>query len=577
MNVPSRLPHAPLPAPEKPVVRALPHTAGFTDAFGERHLVFDPAAGLSLEVLRFKREFSDSPEFEGALLARLEGLSTVQHPSLATVHSVDRVSDHELTLVSKHTPGKRMSELFPKAQGPAFALELIRLVTPALATLQRAGDGMAHGVLSADRIVVTRDGRLVVVEHVLGAAIESLHLSRQRLNQLGLVVPPGTEPVQFDGRTDIAQLGFIALSLLIGRRLSPEDYPEKVPALLDEFARTANSPMLAAKLRTWLERAMQISPRSFASARDAQAALGDLPDDQDVQVAAAASMPVPNAFPQEAAIAPAESSASERQASGPSLGKDATRPANKSGGRRFATWAIIGLALLAAGEGVALFVWPYMRPPAEVIEVRPATAALIPPAASTQLPPPAASPEPVASLAANPAAPAPLNTNPTPPAAESAVATPVPPAPTTPAGPRFGGMTVVSAMELQVFENGKPLGSTAGPIALNEGQRIVEFVNETTGFKHRQTVAVKGGQMTTVNIALPNGRLSINAVPWAEVEINGKSLGETPLANVSLPIGTHEITFRHPQLGTRKQTVVVKADGMTRVTQTFTPGAGGDR
>ena len=59
----------------------------------------------------------------------------------------------------------------------------------------------------------------------------------------------------------------------------------------------------------------------------------------------------------------------------------------------------------------------------------------------------------------------------------------------------------------------------------------------------------------------------------ADVEIDGQPAGETPLANMTLPIGTHEITFRHPQLGVRKQTVVVKLDGLTRVTQTFQPGS----
>jgi hypothetical protein len=44
---------------------------------------------------------------------------------------------------------------------------------------------------------------------------------------------------------------------------------------------------------------------------------------------------------------------------------------------------------------------------------------------------------------------------------------------------------------------------------------------------------------------------------------------------VLLPIGTHQITFRHPELGTRTQTVVVKVDGSSKVTQTFKPG--GDR
>lgn len=128
-------------------------------------------------------------------------------------------------------------------------------------------------------------------------------------------------------------------------------------------------------------------------------------------------------------------------------------------------------------------------------------------------------------------------------------------------------------MDLEVFENGKLLGSGSGPISITEGTRAIDLVNETLGFRLRQSVAIRPGQTTTINIAAPNGRISINAVPWAEVEIDGKPAGETPLANVSLPIGTHEITFRHPQLGVRKQTVIVKVDGLTRVTQTFQPGS----
>ena len=56
-------------------------------------------------------------------------------------------------------------------------------------------------------------------------------------------------------------------------------------------------------------------------------------------------------------------------------------------------------------------------------------------------------------------------------------------------------------------------------------------------------------------------------------QVHTTPAGETPLANLSLPIGTHEITFRHPQLGVKKQTIVVKVEGMTRVTQVFQPGS----
>jgi hypothetical protein len=42
-------------------------------------------------------------------------------------------------------------------------------------------------------------------------------------------------------------------------------------------------------------------------------------------------------------------------------------------------------------------------------------------------------------------------------------------------------------------------------------------------------------------------------------------VGQTPLANLSLALGTHEIVFRHPDLGERKQTIVVTAKGPNRI------------
>ena len=288
MSEPVGLPRTTSTSPEGPALPGRSYTTGFSDALGERKLTFDAAASSSLEVLHFKREFSDSSAFEAALRARVTTVQLATHPSLAVIHSVERREGEGLSLVSRHLSGRRVSELVPKARGAAFALELIRQVTPALASLQRAGEGVAHGALSADRIIVTREGRLVVIEHVLGSAIESLALPRARLHELGLAVPAGADPIRFSARTDIAQLGFIALSLLLGRHLDAALYPEKLIPLLDEFAQTSGSPVLAAKVRTWLERAMQLSPRPFQSARAALDAFGDLPDEVDLRVAEAA-------------------------------------------------------------------------------------------------------------------------------------------------------------------------------------------------------------------------------------------------------------------------------------------------
>ena len=51
-----------------------------------------------------------------------------------------------------------------------------------------------------------------------------------------------------------------------------------------------------------------------------------------------------------------------------------------------------------------------------------------------------------------------------------------------------------------------------------------------------------------------------------KVLIDGKSVGETPIGNLSIPLGEHEIILRHPQLGEIRRTALVRSDVITRVT-----------
>ena len=213
------------------------YTPSFSDGLGDRLLTFDNSTGMSLELLCFKKEFSELPAFERALRERVELLGQFHHPSVATVRGVERLPDDEgLALVSKLTPGRRLSDPLPQAMGPVFALELIRQLTPALAALQQAGPGVAHGAISAERIVVAREGRLVLVDHVTGSAIEALGLPVSRLrSELGLALQVGPDATHLDGRSDIIQLGFLALSLLLGRRLDPR------PIIRTRSARSSTS------------------------------------------------------------------------------------------------------------------------------------------------------------------------------------------------------------------------------------------------------------------------------------------------------------------------------------------------
>jgi hypothetical protein len=57
----------------------------------------------------------------------------------------------------------------------------------------------------------------------------------------------------------------------------------------------------------------------------------------------------------------------------------------------------------------------------------------------------------------------------------------------------------------------------------------------------------------------PRGTMAINAIPWAEVLVDGNRVGETPIGSITVPLGTHEVLFRHPELGERRMSVTVTA------------------
>jgi hypothetical protein len=132
--------------------------------------------------------------------------------------------------------------------------------------------------------------------------------------------------------------------------------------------------------------------------------------------------------------------------------------------------------------------------------------------------------------------------------------------------PRTGTVSISAPIDLEVMENGRLVGSTgSGSIVMSAGPHQLDLVNSALGYRSHQAVVVKTGRTTSLGVSVPTGRLSINALPWAEVWIDGKLAGETPLGNLSIQIGSHDIVFRHPQLGERRQSAIVRADTVTRV------------
>jgi hypothetical protein len=266
----------------------LPSTATvreFADGFGRRTRVADPT-GEPIDVLRLEASLAGAPGFDFALRERVNRLANFRHAYYSRVRRVDRPDSATLSVVSDAVEGARLSRIlevshhFDLDLDVNAALCLLRQIVPAVAMLHQNARDVSHGALAPERIVVTPSARVVLVEFVLGAAIESLGYSRERLwMDLRVAVPPGAGVVRMNHRADVMQIGVVALALVLGRPLVDTDLRD-LSALLasaTENASPGGRQPISDSLRRWLARALQLDPRgSFESALEAQLALDDV-------------------------------------------------------------------------------------------------------------------------------------------------------------------------------------------------------------------------------------------------------------------------------------------------------------
>jgi hypothetical protein len=135
-----------------------------------------------------------------------------------------------------------------------------------------------------------------------------------------------------------------------------------------------------------------------------------------------------------------------------------------------------------------------------------------------------------------------------------------------PTAPVAGWVVVTSPFPVELVERNEVVGTSGtAKIMLTAGRHDVTLRNESVGYEASRTIDVAPGRVAAVDVIPPEGRLNVNARPWADVWIDGNAAGQTPLANVALSIGPHQITFRHPQLGERTERVLITAKGVNRV------------
>jgi hypothetical protein len=138
---------------------------------------------------------------------------------------------------------------------------------------------------------------------------------------------------------------------------------------------------------------------------------------------------------------------------------------------------------------------------------------------------------------------------------------------TAPTGaPLSGWVSVAAPVEVQLFENGRLLGtSRSDRIMVAAGHHEIEILNEALSYRAVRSIQVAPGRVASISVDLPKGTLALNAIPWAEVWVDGDRVGETPIGNFPISMGPHEVVFRHPEFGEQRHAVTVKGGGPVRL------------
>jgi PEGA domain len=568
----------------------------FQDGLGQRRLSVS-VNNEPLELLALREELTAVSSFEFALRDRVSRLSSFQSEHYGRVRGVERIGKTGTTLaiVSEHVQGVRLSEILAFAESRLLPIEtnaalcLIRQLIHALALLHQKMPDVCHGTVGPERIIITPQARLVLVEHVLGAALDQLHYTHEQYwTTLRIPLPRTGSGPQFDRRSDITQAGVTALALIIGRPIAEDDYPARIAEMAGGTwtlsAAGAIEPLPAA-LRDWLMRAIQLDPRNpFPSALEAWAELDRVLHYSDpiAEVAALKSFltryharvgadsaptasPAPASMPAPAAPRPtavpsataAPAPAPAAPAAAPKPGPQAVVPPRPVASRA----AQVPSVPLTGPQAVAS-----MHPQASTRPDSPVAFAVTPPAKDNQAPEDRQSEEAERVMEKN-----------TPFIRGRWIAAAILLVALTsggtlavgrimsPAAPpeSLGTLSVqTNPAGATVVVDGQQRGMTPLDLQLKPGRHVVELV--TDGDVRSIPVMITPGGQVSQFIEIPRsasalGELQIRTEPaGATVTVDGRVLGKSPLTAEGLTPGPHTVTVEN-ELGPVTQRVTIEA------------------
>jgi serine/threonine-protein kinase len=468
-----------------------------------------------LVLKQIRPELAARPEFIDLFVAEAKVTVSLTHANIVPVYELGML-DGTYFLALEYIDGPPLGKIIEKGPvSPFLAGYIVEQVLRGLDYAHRRG--VVHRDLSSANVLVSRDGEVKIVDFGIAAPVDARAV---RGGSRGYVAPEQEAGGRADARSDLYGVGVLLGELVTGQRWSgPPQLDSPLGKIIarataaDPDARYADAASMLKEVSRFLRdtsyapNQLELSTLVRKRAPDVKVPVDDDPlaprPSDEIEGPRTAAMPerTPSVTGHQVTFA-------TRIASEPEAPSTTARPPRRRW-QRYALVGVAGITLLGGALAVRQFAAPRSVPPPPPVVVAP--------------PPPPAAPR----LGH-------LKVKTDPPGAEVRL------------GDQLLGLSPV--------ESDVPLD---GPLALRLKKRGFQPLERTLAF---------GGTPPAASVVerlapLGRGQLTLNALPWAHVTIDGEKAPDTPLQKLPLTAGAHVVRLQCPPTGRDfKLTVSIEPD-----------------
>jgi hypothetical protein len=121
-----------------------------------------------------------------------------------------------------------------------------------------------------------------------------------------------------------------------------------------------------------------------------------------------------------------------------------------------------------------------------------------------------------------------------------------------------GSLVVSAAVPVQLFERGQLVGNSwSGGVRLSIGRHELQAVNRAMGIDTVKTVDVVMGATSPLVVERTPGIVTFEGASGILVRVDGAAVGRTPIANMEIVSGPHEVVFTRSGFSERRMMIAV--------------------